>query len=470
MSYAGTGHRHQRMDCSHKLEQEAGFSSQLWRQRCKAGSLLVAGLALLACQPRARPQVPRAAASPKPVAEQVAAEVACAFNEPEDSHFVPAPAAQEDGLRADPLSVAVEQSNAASFSLWRAFAKRENFVASPYSIRSALSLVYLASVPGSGRDGLRDGLRYPERNDDLGIRLLEGALQAGQGARLESADAIWFARGLTLRPSYVDAVSRIVPAELHPIDFAPDPGRATQTINAWVSKRTRGKIPRILEAGAITEKTRVTLVNAVYLLARWRDTFDAARTTRKRFQTARGTSSEAEMMLGTSCLAVFCGDSRAALVDYQDTSLVFVVIVPVDWRSFRWDAPAFRRAWTALDKGRHAELELPKFTIRTRVKLGGVLDQLGISVADPELLSGVFASAEPSFLGTAIHEAVIEVDETSTEAAAATAVTDDLISWTETEPTPVFRVDQPFYFLLVERKTGLIAFMGQVTDPTAVGG
>jgi serpin B len=317
---------------------------------------------------------------------------------------------------------------------------------------------------------LREGLRYPARNDDLDIRLLDGAMQAAEGARLESANAVWFARQLTLSSSYADAVSRIVPAELHPIDFAADPGRATETINAWVSERTRGKIPRILDRGVITKRTQVTLINAVYFFARWRDTFNAELTTRKRFRTARGTTSQAEMMLGASCFAVFCGDYRAALVDYRDTSLVFVVVVPVDWRSFRWGAPAFRRVWTALNKGRHAELELPKFTIRTRSDLAGVLDQLGIGLNDPELLSGVFASAAPSVVDTAIHEAVIEVDETSTEAAAATGITDVPVSWTETAPTPVFRVDHPFYFLLVERKTGLIAFMGQVTDPTAAGG
>ena len=433
------------------------------RQRCTAGSLLVAGHALLACQPTGRPQVPLAAASPTLLA-------ACAASDPDHSHVEPTAAAQKDGVGADPLLAAVKQSNAASFALWSAFAEQGNFVVSPYSIRSALSLVYLASAAGSGRDKLREGLRYPERNDDLGIRLLDGALQAAEGARLESTNAVWFARQLTLSSSYSDAASRIVPAEFHPIDFAGDPGRAREAINAWVSERTRGKIPHILEGGAITEQTQVALINAMYFRAGWRDAFDPELTTRKRFLTARGTVSQAEMMQGASCLAVFCGDYQAALVGYRDTSLAFVVVVPVDWRSFRWAAPVFRRVWTDLDKGRHAELELPKFTIRTRRALGRVLGRLDIGLGDPQLLSGMFVSAEPTMSGSVIHEAVIEVAELETEAAAATAIGSEAISFTETEPTPVFRVDRPFYFLLVERKTGLIAFMGQVTDPTAGGG
>ena len=113
--------------------------------------------------------------------------------------------------------------------------------------------------------------------------------------------------------------------------------------------------------------------------------------------------------------------------------------------------------WSAVKKAQKAELELPKFSIRTASDLAGVLNRLGIDLDDPELLSGVFESARPSFVGPAIHEAVIDVDESETEAAAATAVIDTPVSSTETPPKRVFRVDQPFYFLLVERKTGLIA-------------
>src|SRR6476619_5663592 len=94
------------------------------------------------------------------------------------------------------------------------------------------------------------------------------------------------------------------------------------------------------------------------------------------------------------------------------------LIVPKRWQAFQWNAAAFRRVWSALDNSRDADLELPKFTLRSREHLNGVLGKLRLDLNDPRLFEGMLMSDEP--LGIEIHEAFIQVDETSTEAAAAT--------------------------------------------------
>jgi serpin B len=377
----------------------------------------------------------------------------------------PANGTRMEEVPAEVLAAAVERSNAASFALWRAFAQRANFVVSPHSIRSALGLVYLASMEGEGRSSLRAGLRYPERNEDMDIRLLDSTVHASAEAPFESANAVWVARQETLRPAYLDAVSRILPAEVHPIDFAANPGQAQQTINAWVSDRTRGKIPQIIEGPALSEETRGVLVNAVYFFGKWSSPFAPELTAPKPFRTAHGGTVNAEMMMGGSCFAVFEQTYQAAFASYGDTSVAFVVVVPKRWRGFRWDASAFRRVWGALASSDEANFELPKFGLRSRKELGGALGKLEIDLSDPRLLQGQLVSGEPITIGVAVHEAFIQIDETSTEAAAATAITDEPVS--ASEPPPLFRVDRAFYFALVERRTGLILFMGQVTDPTA---
>jgi serpin B len=301
----------------------------------------------------------------------------------------------------------------------------------------------------------------------MDAKLLDGAMQVSSEARFESKSAVWVARQRSLSPTYLDAVSRILPAEVHAIDFATDPDGAQRTVNAWASDRTRGKIPQLLEGGALTRKTLATLVNAVYFFGKWLDPFHPERTAARPFRTSHGTTIQTAMMMGAACSAVFSKDYQAALAQYLGTSLVFVIVMPKHWREFRMDAAAFRQVWGALGQSQQAELELPKFNLRSRRSLSGVLEQIGLNLRDPQLMSRLLASSEPLTVDLAIHEAFIQVDETSTEAAAATAVTADPIG--EDEPPPVFRVDQPFYFLLVERKTGLVAFMGQVTDPTAGG-
>jgi serpin B len=56
------------------------------------------------------------------------------------------------------------------------------------------------------------------------------------------------------------------------------------------------------------------------------------------------------------------------------------------------------------------------------------------------------------------------VDEEGTEAAAATAIVGGPVA--ESGPPPItFQADHPFLFLIRDQKSGLILFMGRVTNP-----
>jgi serpin B len=64
-----------------------------------------------------------------------------------------------------------------------------------------------------------------------------------------------------------------------------------------------------------------------------------------------------------------------------------------------------------------------------------------------------------------IHQARVEVDEQGTEAGAATAII--FGNGTQPEEPLTFNVDHPFLFVIRERATDNILFMGKVADPTA---
>jgi serpin B len=71
-----------------------------------------------------------------------------------------------------------------------------------------------------------------------------------------------------------------------------------------------------------------------------------------------------------------------------------------------------------------------------------------------------------------IHKTYLDVDEIGSEAAAATAVVMNIIvSARRVGPPPpppfLFRADKPFLFLLRDRRTGLILFMGRYVKPPA---
>jgi len=63
------------------------------------------------------------------------------------------------------------------------------------------------------------------------------------------------------------------------------------------------------------------------------------------------------------------------------------------------------------------------------------------------------------WLDEVYHKAFVKVDEWGTEAAVATGIPGVLAAPVE------FRADHPFIFLIRDRKTGAILFLGRVLNP-----
>lgn len=62
----------------------------------------------------------------------------------------------------------------------------------------------------------------------------------------------------------------------------------------------------------------------------------------------------------------------------------------------------------------------------------------------------------------AIHKALLEVDESGTEAAGATAIILTRVSYT----SHTIKVNRPFIILISDKQTGITLFMGKIVDPT----
>jgi serpin B len=110
-------------------------------------------------------------------------------------------------------------------------------------------------------------------------------------------------------------------------------------------------------------------------------------------------------------------------------------------------------------------VDLPKFSFTTHVELASVLAGLGMTdvfrdgVAD---LSGMDGARDLS-VSAVVQQAMVEVDEQGTVAAAATGVSTCSCSISTSPPT--VRVDRPFVFLVRDLRNGAIVFMGQVVNP-----
>jgi serpin B len=110
-------------------------------------------------------------------------------------------------------------------------------------------------------------------------------------------------------------------------------------------------------------------------------------------------------------------------------------------------------------------LSMPKFTIKgATVSLKTELTALGMADAfSPGAANFSGITTEPVSLSDVLQQAYIEVDESGTKAAAATAVIGATFS--ALSDTATVTVDRPFCALIRDNPTGTILFVARVLDP-----
>ncbi len=112
------------------------------------------------------------------------------------------------------------------------------------------------------------------------------------------------------------------------------------------------------------------------------------------------------------------------------------------------------------------KVHIPKFKFKTKYLMADTLTEMGMSTAfgGAADFSGM-TMAGNFWIDSVIHQAYIKVDEKGTEAAAATAVV-GVGSAPPMHKTPIFRANHPFIFLIQDKSTGNVLFMGRVVNPT----
>lgn len=363
-----------------------------------------------------------------------------------------------------------------------AAASQGNVFFSPHSISLALAMTY-PGARGQTASQMKTALRFtlPDPSLHRAFNALDLSLQTASSkdgnVQLDVANAVWGQAGHQFVPEYLDRLARDYGAGLYLLDFASAPEPSRSTINAWVAARTRDKIEELLPSGSVSELTRLVLTNAVYFYGRWLRTFDRAATRERDFTTGSGRVVRAPMMsldVGDELelpYAEQAGEFQALELPYSGGRLAMLVLLPAESRydAFERSLDGARLAAiaNALSDTRLAEVQLPKFeftsesiSLKPLLAALGMLDAFAPGLAD---FSGIDGSRE-LFVEDVVHKAFVSVDESGTEAAAATGV---VVGVTAAPQRQVrFVVDRPFVLLIRDRLTGTILFMGRITDPT----
>ncbi|MCK9563985.1 MAG: serpin family protein [Bacteroidales bacterium] len=348
-------------------------------------------------------------------------------------------------------------------------ASDDNLVISPLSVALALGMI----LPGADGAAVDELLRALGADSADTARHRLGSLQRAMAER-DGTDGITLAianRGFAqqdfpLRPEYVDQLAQWYDLGIEAVDYG-EPEAARRTINRWVATRTHDLIAELLPPGAIDSAARLTLVNAIYLLADWLHPFDEARTSGQPFFFADGSEEEVSTMTATLNVATASGDGyRAVELPYQGDELAMLIIVPDDLSAFETTLDSERLdAIVAGLQANRVRLWLPKAEVRFNGSLAAPLGSLGVQrifCASCDPLPGMSADGG-LVVSDVVHETYLLMDETGTEAAAATGA---VISVTSMPlPPPELRVDRPYFLALRDRASGVLLFFGRVMDP-----
>ncbi len=343
-----------------------------------------------------------------------------------------------------------------------------NVIISPYSVAQVLSMIaqgaagatYEQIAGAMGVDGPAEALAK-------GANATAGALSDLDKTTLSSGNALFRSAKFAVNEPFDQAMVDNFGTVSYPTDFA-QPKDAVGKINDWVAQATNDKIKKLLEPSQVDAETRMVLVNAVYMLAKWKKQFDPDETKPSIFHAATGDLKVAKMTEKLQFGYAELDGVEIVDLPYEDDNLVATFVVPP---AGGLDA-ALKSAKSLADLvavGRpsiEATLLIPKFEARLRVELSDVLGQLGITQAFTKKADFSALSNEPTYVSFVQHEAWVKVGEKGTEGAAATAAGQES-SATPGEKNPqIVDIDRPFIFLVREKTSNAVLFAATVRDPS----
>lgn len=393
-------------------------------------------------------------------------------NDPDNTHEDTVnPPEKVDAAPKDIASM-VDANNMLAIDLYMDISSDDgNVFFSPYSIQSALAMTY-EGAKGETAQEMQEVLNLPEndtarRTGSAGIyHLINDEKKEYQ---LSTANALWLQEGFLLDTDYTDTIHRYYGGKVTNLDFGGATEESRQTINSWVKDQTNEKIKDLIPQGLLGVDTRLVLTNAIYFKGTWVKEFDPKDTKDEVFTRSSGETVTAEMMRLTGDEVKFpfaeTKDAQILELPYDGGDLSMILILPKKGGfekvqdSLSIDAI---ESWKDSLSEKKVNVYLPKFKFETKYMMKENLVDLGMKRAftnDADFTG--MSNGENLFIEEVIHQAYVAVDEEGTEAAAATGIV-----MTKGPIVPIFRADRPFIFLIQQKKTGNILFMGRVDDPT----
>ena len=348
----------------------------------------------------------------------------------------------------------------------------QNTFVSPASLMMALAMTY-NGADGETRQAMAraleiEGMSLEDVNRAF-VDLKAALAPADPKIQVKIANSIWARNGFTMKPAFIERNKQSYAAEIASLNF--DDPAAAQTINAWVSKNTEGKIKKIVEN--ISPEIVLYLINAIYFKGQWQVEFKKEHTKPEVFRLAGGERKELPMMKQSGSYFYYKGKNfQSVALPYGKGSVSMYVFLPDEQtglEQFEKDlTPENWEMWMKSFRHTPGDLMLPRFKVEWESNLNEALKAIGMAEAFDPQRANFSLIAEPIggnklFISEVKQKTWCEINEEGTVAAAVTSVGMGL---TSAPPERfVMKVDRPFFFAIRDNGTGVVLFMGSVTNP-----
>lgn len=363
----------------------------------------------------------------------------------------------------------VSQDNDFAFELMKttlASTTDRNVFISPLSVSIALGMTWNGAINTTKEEMEKalkmSGMSVPEINEYY--KLMQTTLPAiDPKTKLSIANSIWYRNNFDVKPDFLKTNTDYFNAKVSPLDF--DDIKSVDIINQWVSDNTNGLIPKVLNV--ITDDQLMFLINAVYFKGTWIKPFDKSITYETDFTNELNQKVRVNMMNMTDTFA-YADDAFAQYVDmpYGNKAFSMTIILPKEGNKAmdvfsRLDKNKLNQISGQMEKQKII-LHMPRFKTGNKIRLKPVLQTMGMQ--KPFMENAEFdgmSKMKPLFIGMVQHDTYVEVTEEGTEAAAVTTVG---VETTSMPVIPYVIVNKPFAFVIREKSSGIILFMGKMGD------
>jgi serpin B len=346
-----------------------------------------------------------------------------------------------------------------------------NIMISPFSLFMALGMTDNGAA-GATLDSINVALRLgvSSLNDLNGTAtaLISQMPNADPEVTMAIANSIWYNQGLTPLPAFQQTVQSSYNAKIEGLNF-PDPSSLT-TVNQWVATQTRQMIKNLLSS--LTGP--IVLVNAIYFKGDWSYGFTPDSTRDFPFVPGNGITESAPLMYldGKALIPYYSNDSLTIInLPYGGKGFSMLALMPGTQTNIRSLSAALNpgslAAWESKMGSGNIPFRFPKFGFDYGIlNMYAELKMMGMNLAFQPTADFTRMYSKSTSLSQVVHKTAIQVDETGATAAAATGIT--TISAT-LGPTPPVYFDHPFLFVIQEKTSGAILFIGVLNDPLDTG-